>query len=48
MDNNSKFGTLIKIEQNQKINLNQNKVQVARMTFEMTKPEDKLPINRFN
>jgi|LakMenE01Jun11ns_1017448.scaffolds.fasta_scaffold8433878_1 hypothetical protein len=33
MDNNSKFGTLIKIEPHQKINLHRNKIQVARMTF---------------
>lgn len=39
MDNNSKFGTLIKIEPHQRINLHRNKVQVTRMTFQMTKPE---------
>lgn len=39
MDNKSKFGTLMKLEPNHKVNLDCNKVQIARMTIEMSKLE---------
>lgn len=37
VDNKSKFGTLLKMQPGQKINLQENKLQIARMTLEMTK-----------
>ena len=35
-DNNSKFGTLIKVKAGESVNLNENKIQVARMTLEIS------------
>lgn len=35
-DNNSKFGTLIKVKAGESVNLNRNKIQVARMTLEIS------------
>jgi hypothetical protein len=37
MDNDSKFGTLLKVEAGQKINMSNSKIQIARMTLEMQK-----------
>lgn len=39
-DNNSRFGTLVKMEPGKKIDLSRNKVQVGKMVFEANHKED--------